>query len=67
MAKKVVVGEKIESKNRALALEAFEPCSTSAIMRPRNDSGRLTTFNTALISRLVARVCSLSSRALHLH
>src|ERR1700728_2866360 len=41
--------------------------STSATMRPQNDFGRPTTFSIVLISHLVARVCSISSRASRQH
>jgi len=40
-------------------------CSTGVTMQPLSVSGRLTIFNTALITRLVVRVCSISSRASH--
>src|SRR6266481_6308803 len=35
------------------------PFSTNATMQQRSDSGPLTTSNTALISRLVVKVCSI--------
>jgi len=49
----------LEEKNKALVLKAFDTLSTNASMQQRSDSGPLTTSNTALISHLVVKVCSI--------
>jgi hypothetical protein len=56
------MSEKIEPRNKALVLEAFD---TLFNKRDYVAAERycLTTFNTALISHLVGKVCSISSRA----
>jgi len=63
MAKMKMVSEKIESKNKVLVLEAFDTLFNKRDYAALSVSGRLTIFNTALISRLDVRVCSISSRA----
>jgi len=52
-----------EARNKALVVKRSTRCSTIATTRLRSAYGRRTTFNTALISHLVVRVCSISSRA----
>ena len=53
----------IPEQNKALVMEAFDTLFNKRDYAPQNDSGRRTTFNTALILHLVVRVCSISSRA----
>jgi hypothetical protein len=55
----------IESKNKALVLEAFDTLFISVTTKQLNVIGRLTTFSIALISRLVAMACSISLRTFH--
>jgi hypothetical protein len=50
-------------QNKSLALKAFDTLFNKRDYAPQNDSGRRTTFSTALISHSGATVCSISSRA----
>jgi len=50
-------------KNKAIVLKAFDSLFISETTRRQSDFSRPTTFNTALISHPVVRVCSISSRA----
>jgi len=51
------------TKTRPSSWKRSTHCSTSAIMRPQNDSGRRTRFSAALLSHPGERVCPISSRA----
>jgi hypothetical protein len=57
------MSQRIESKNKALVLEAFDTCSISMTTQARSAIGRLTTSSTALTLNLAEKVSSSSSRA----
>ena len=60
MAKVKAESENIESKNKALVLEAFDTLFNKRdYAAPLNASGRLTIFSTALISSQAATVSSI--------
>ena len=48
-------------QNKAIVLEAFETCLTSATTPPPSGSGPITTSSTAPTSRRAVRGCSTSS------
>ena len=57
------MGQTIESKNKALVLEAFDTLFNKRDYAAAERFGHHVTSNTALISRLVAMACSVSLRA----
>jgi hypothetical protein len=57
------MSETIESKNKALVLEAFDTLFNKRDYTGPSATGRLPTFSTAPISRLAVKACSILSRA----